>query len=70
MEKVLSAGKCLVLLSAVFYGLIDNIATLLEDISVLSKVAVSKTAGVLGDDLARGEYLSEESVGTLLEEKA
>ena len=32
--------------------LIDNIATLLEDISVLSKVAVSKTAGVLGDDLA------------------
>ena len=32
--------------------LIDNIATLLDDISVLSKVAVSKTAGVLGDDLA------------------
>jgi uncharacterized protein len=32
--------------------LIDDIATLLDDISVLSKVAVQKTAGVLGDDLA------------------
>lgn len=32
--------------------LIDDIATLLDDVSVLSKVAVSKTAGVLGDDLA------------------
>ncbi len=32
--------------------LIDNIAALLDDISVLSKAAVSKTAGVLGDDLA------------------
>lgn len=32
--------------------LIDDIATLLDDIAVLSKVAVKKTAGVLGDDLA------------------
>ncbi len=32
--------------------LIDDIATLLDDIAVLSKVAVQKTAGVLGDDLA------------------
>jgi uncharacterized protein len=32
--------------------LIDDIATLLDDIAVLSKVAVHKTAGVLGDDLA------------------
>ncbi|MGB0664986.1 MAG: DUF808 domain-containing protein [Pontibacterium sp.] len=32
--------------------LIDDIATLLDDIAALSKVAVKKTAGVLGDDLA------------------
>jgi uncharacterized protein len=34
------------------FALIDDIATLLDDIAVLSKVAVQKTAGVLGDDLA------------------
>lgn len=33
-------------------ALIDDIASLLDDISVLSKVAAKKTAGVLGDDLA------------------
>lgn len=33
-------------------ALLDDIATLLDDIAVLSKVAVQKTAGVLGDDLA------------------
>lgn len=33
-------------------ALIDDIATLLDDIAVLSKVAAKKTAGVLGDDLA------------------
>lgn len=32
--------------------LIDDIATLLDDISVLTKSAASKTVGVLGDDLA------------------
>ena len=32
--------------------LLDDIATLLDDVSVLSKVAAKKTAGVLGDDLA------------------
>ncbi len=32
--------------------LIDDIASLLDDVAVLSKVAVKKTAGVLGDDLA------------------
>jgi len=32
--------------------LIDDIATLLDDVSVLTKVAAKKTAGVLGDDLA------------------
>jgi predicted DNA repair protein MutK len=33
-------------------ALIDDIAVLLDDVAVLSKVAVQKTAGVLGDDLA------------------
>lgn len=32
--------------------LIDDIATILDDVSVLTKVAARKTAGVLGDDLA------------------
>ncbi len=32
--------------------LLDDIATVLDDISVMTKVAVKKTAGVLGDDLA------------------
>lgn len=33
-------------------ALIDDIATLLDDISVYAKIASKKTAGVLGDDLA------------------
>jgi len=33
-------------------ALIDDIATILDDISVMTKVAAKKTAGVLGDDLA------------------
>jgi predicted DNA repair protein MutK len=33
-------------------ALIDDIATVLDDVSVLTKVAAKKTAGVLGDDLA------------------
>lgn len=32
--------------------LIDDIASILDDVAVLSKVAAKKTAGVLGDDLA------------------
>lgn len=32
--------------------LLDDIATLLDDISVMGKVAATKTAGVLGDDLS------------------
>src|SRR5690606_22287497 len=35
-----------------FFALFDDIATILDDIAVLSKVATKKTAGVLGDDLA------------------
>ncbi|NBC47821.1 MAG: DUF808 family protein [Gammaproteobacteria bacterium] len=33
-------------------ALIDDVATVLDDVSVLAKVAARKTAGVLGDDLA------------------
>jgi predicted DNA repair protein MutK len=32
--------------------LIDDIATVLDDVAILTKVAAKKTAGVLGDDLA------------------
>ena len=33
-------------------ALIDDVASILDDVSVLTKVAARKTAGVLGDDLA------------------
>ena len=33
-------------------ALIDDIATVLDDVAVLTKVAAKKTSGVLGDDLA------------------
>jgi len=33
-------------------ALLDDIATMLDDIAVMSKMAAKKTAGVLGDDLA------------------
>ena len=35
-----------------FFALIDDIASILDDVSVMTKVAAKKTAGVLGDDLA------------------
>ena len=35
-----------------FFALLDDIATILDDVALLSKVAAKKTAGVLGDDLA------------------
>jgi len=34
------------------FTLLDDIASVLDDVSVLTKVATQKTAGVLGDDLA------------------
>ena len=34
------------------FALVDDIATILDDVALLSKVAAKKTAGVLGDDLA------------------
>jgi len=33
-------------------ALLDDVATILDDVSILAKVAARKTAGVLGDDLA------------------
>ncbi|WP_034300755.1 DUF808 domain-containing protein [Herbaspirillum sp. RV1423] len=35
-----------------FFALIDDIASILDDVSLMTKVAAKKTAGVLGDDLA------------------
>ena len=33
-------------------ALLDDVTTILDDVSVMTKVAAQKTAGVLGDDLA------------------
>jgi len=38
--------------SSSLFALIDDIATLLDDVALMTKVAAQKTAGVLGDDLA------------------
>lgn len=38
--------------AASLLALLDDIATVLDDVAVLTKVAAKKTAGVLGDDLA------------------
>ena len=35
-----------------FFAILDDIAALMDDIAVTSKVATRKTAGILGDDLA------------------
>ncbi|MDX1603940.1 MAG: DUF808 domain-containing protein [Salinimicrobium sediminis] len=35
-----------------FFALLDDIATLMDDVAMMSKVAGKKTAGILGDDLA------------------
>lgn len=32
--------------------LLDDIATVLDDVATMTKVAATKTAGVVGDDLA------------------
>jgi predicted DNA repair protein MutK len=41
-----------VMAGASLLTLIDDIATILDDVSVMTKIAAKKTAGVLGDDLA------------------
>src|SRR6187431_1741277 len=35
-----------------FFALLDDIAALMDDVAVMSKIAAKKTAGILGDDLA------------------
>jgi len=35
-----------------FFALLDDIATLMDDVATMSKVATKKTAGILADDLA------------------
>ncbi len=37
-----------------FFALLDDIAVLMDDVAVMTKVATKKTAGILGDDLAVG----------------
>jgi len=37
-----------------FFAILDDIAALMDDVSIMAKVAARKTAGVLGDDLAVG----------------
>lgn len=46
-------------------ALLDDIATVLDDVSVMTKVAAKKTAGVLGDDLA----LNAEQVAGVVAER-
>jgi uncharacterized protein len=35
-----------------FFALLDDIATIMDDVAAMSKIAGKKTAGILGDDLA------------------
>jgi predicted DNA repair protein MutK len=35
-----------------FFAILDDIATLMDDVAVTAKLATKKTAGILGDDLA------------------
>lgn len=39
-------------MAASLLALLDDVATVLDDVAVLSKLTAKKTAGVLGDDLA------------------
>jgi hypothetical protein len=45
-------GDHLTMAGASLLALLDDIATILDDVAVMTKVAAKKTAGVLGDDLA------------------
>src|SRR5687768_12677245 len=35
-----------------FFSIFDDVAALMDDVAVASKIATKKTAGILGDDLA------------------
>ena len=43
---------------ASLFALLDDIATILDDVAALSKVAAKKTAGIVGDDLAVNALIS------------
>jgi predicted DNA repair protein MutK len=45
-----------------FFALFDDIATLMDDVGAMTKIATKKTAGILGDDLAVN---SEKATGFL-----
>ena len=46
--------------AASLLALIDDIASVLDDVAALTKTATAKTAGVLGDDLAMVERLVDD----------
>lgn len=58
MEKVpllflyLSPHRKLQSMASGFFALLDDIASLMDDVGVMAKIAGKKTAGILGDDLA------------------
>lgn len=39
-------------MASAIFALLDDLAALMDDVAVLSKIATKKTAGILGDDLA------------------
>lgn len=44
--------KYLIHMASGIFAILDDIAALMDDVAVTSKIAASKTAGILGDDLA------------------
>jgi uncharacterized protein len=52
-------------MASTLFTLLDDLAALLDDVAVLTKVATKKTAGVLGDDLA----LNAEQVAGVVPER-
>ena len=52
MGVSLLSCKVIFIMASSLLALIDDIATVLDDVALLTKVAAKKTAGVLGDDLA------------------
>jgi uncharacterized protein len=47
-----SGGLAFALVPSTLFTLLDDIASVLDDVAVMTKVATKRTAGVLGDDLA------------------
>ena len=50
--QTICALTCTPPMASSLFALLDDIATLLDDVALLTKIAAQKTAGVLGDDLA------------------